>query len=71
MIIAHAEVTLKKERCSDKAYFDKMLKKFSSEVQKNFVLEEVRARRYHYKPSMKRKLRSQIYRNKWKFYNGK
>lgn len=67
-MIIHAQVKLKKERCSDKEYFDKMLKKFSSEVQKSFVLEELRAKRYHMKPSMRRKLKPQICRNKWKFY---
>ena len=34
----NAEVRLKKERCSDKVYFDKMLKKFTNEMNKTFII---------------------------------
>jgi len=67
-MIIKAEVKLKKERCSDKEYFERMLKKFSSEVSRSFIMEELRLKRTYLKPSMLKKIKPQVLRNKWKYY---
>jgi len=64
----NAEVRLKKERCSDKVYFDKMLKKFTNEMNKTFIMDEIRLKRTFLKPSMLKKIKPQVLRNKWKNY---
>jgi len=63
----NAEVKLNKNKCTDKAYFDKMYKKFSFEMQKTFVLEELRLKSRYVKPSQYKKLKAQSLRNKWKY----
>lgn len=63
-----AEVKLDKSKSRDKAYFDKKLKQFTNAVKKSGIMEEIRLKRSHMKPSVRRKLASQISLNKWKFY---
>lgn len=65
----NCEVTLDKNKATNKVYFDKKLKQFSNLVKKCGILEEVRLRRTFMKPSMKRKLAPQISARKWKFYS--
>jgi ribosomal protein S21 len=62
----NVEVKLDKKKCTDKAYFDKMWNKFSREFMNSGVVEELRLKRCYYKPSMLRKIKKQIVRNKWK-----
>lgn len=62
----HAEVKLDKNKSTDKAYFDKMWSKFSRQFMNSGVIEEMRLKRCYYKPSMLRKVKKQIVRNKWK-----
>lgn len=67
-MIINAEVKLKKERCSDKEYLEKMLKKFTNEMNKTFIMDELRLKRTYLKPSMLKKIKPQVLRNKWKNY---
>lgn len=67
--IVNASVTLNKQKCTDKVYFDKMYNKFSREFLKSGVLDELRLKRCYYKPSALRKIKKQLTRNKWKYYN--
>ena len=67
-MIINAEVKLKKERCSDKEYLEKMLKKFTHEMNKTFIMDELRLKRTYLKPSMLKKIKPQVLRNKWKNY---
>jgi ribosomal protein S21 len=62
----NVEVKLDKKKCTDKAYFDKMWNKFSREYMNSGIVEELRLKRCYYKPSMLRKIKKQIVRNKWK-----
>lgn len=68
-MIINCEVKLDKDKCSNKAYFDKKLKQFINNVKKCGVLEEIRLKRSYIKPSQRRKLSAQISANKWKYYN--
>jgi ribosomal protein S21 len=67
--IINASVTLNKQKCTDKAYFDKMYIKFSREFLKSGVLDELRLKKRYYKPSALKKIKKQLFRNKWKYYN--
>lgn len=62
----HVEVKLDKKKCLNKEYFDKMYNKFARLVQKEFILEEVRAKKRYYKPSAFKKIKKEIFRNRWK-----
>lgn len=64
----NVEIKLDKKKCMDKAYFEKMLTKFSREVQRSEVMETLRLKRCHLKPSALRKHKKQIRHKKWKFY---
>jgi len=66
--IVHAEVKLDKRKCTDKAYFDRMLKKFMNNVQRSGVLEDVRLKLRFLKPSQFKKIKKQLQHKKWKFY---
>lgn len=66
--IINAQVTLNKKKSLDKAYFEKAWNKFNREFLKSGVVEELRLKRCFYKPSMFKKIRKEITRNKWKFY---
>jgi len=65
----NCEVKLDKNKAIDKVYFDKKLKRFTQEVKKCGILEEVRLRRTFMKPSVKRKLSKQLSSLKWKYYS--
>lgn len=65
----NCEVTLDKNKASNKVYFDKKLKQFTNLVKKHGVLEEIRLRKTYLKPSARRKLAPQIAARKWKFYS--
>jgi len=65
---ANVTVTLDKKKCTDKAYFDKAYKRFSREVLRAGIAEDLKFKRYYYKPSALRKLKKQFARQKWKFY---
>jgi ribosomal protein S21 len=67
--ITHAQVTLNSKKSTDKAYFDKMYNKFSREFLKSGVLDQLRLKRCFYKPSMLKKVKKELARNKWKYYN--
>jgi len=67
--IVNASVTLDRKKCTDKVYFDKAYKRFSREFLKSGVLEDLRFKRCFYKPSVLRKLKKQVARFKWKYYN--
>jgi len=62
----NVEIKLNKNKCTDKAYFDKMLKKFSDEVKRSFVMEELKLKRVFYKPSAFKKIKKDIKHLKWK-----
>jgi len=66
--IVNACVKLDKKKCTDKVYFDKMVKKFMNEVQRSEVLEELRLKSRFLKPSQLRKLKKQLQHKKWKYY---
>jgi len=61
-------VNLDKKKSTDKTYFDKAYRKFSSEVLKSGILDEVRLKRRYLKPSAFKKFKKEVTRNKWKFY---
>lgn len=67
--IVNAYVKLDKKKSTDKAYFDKAYNKFSREFLKSGVIDELRLKRCYYKPSMMRKIKKEMSRNKWKYYN--
>jgi ribosomal protein S21 len=64
----NAEVILDRKKSKDKAYFDRMYNKFSREVQKSGVLEDLKMRRCFYKPSKKKKVKKEFSRLKWLYY---
>lgn len=66
MSIINAQVKLDKKKCTDKAYFDKAWQRFNREFLNSGVMDELRLKRCFYKPSMLRKIKKQIVRNKWK-----
>lgn len=66
MSIINAQVTLDKKKCTDKAYFDRAWQRFNREFLNSGVMDELRLKRCFYKPSMLRKIKKQIVRNKWK-----
>jgi len=68
MIYENCHVKLDKKKCLDKAYFDKMLKKFTFEVKKTEVMETIRLKRRYLKPSQLRKIKKELAPFKWKFY---
>jgi ribosomal protein S21 len=63
-----SEVKLDPKKCQNKEYFEKMLKRFSNEVRKSEIMEDLRMKRCFYKPSAMRKIRKERQRTKWKFY---
>jgi ribosomal protein S21 len=65
----NAEVSLNGKKSLDKAYFEKALNKFGREFLKSGVLDVLRLKRCHYKPSKMRRVKKELSRNKWKFYN--
>jgi len=67
--VINVSITLDKKKCTDKAYFDKAYKRFSREVLRSGIADDLRFKRYYYKPSALRKLKKQAQRLKWKFYN--
>lgn len=67
--IINVSVTLDKKKCMDKAYFDKAYKRFAREVLRAGIAEDLRFKKYYYKPSVLRKLKKQVARQKWKWYN--
>lgn len=64
-MIIKAEVILNKSKSLEKPYFDKMYNKFSREVQKSFILEEVRFKKFYVKPSKRKKLKKEFFKLKW------
>jgi ribosomal protein S21 len=62
----NAQVKLDPKKSTDKAYFDKMWYKFSRDFMNSGVIDELRLKRCYYKPSMRRKIKKQLVRNKWK-----
>jgi len=64
----NAKVVLNGKKSLDKAYFDKAYNKFNREFLRSGVLDELRLKRCYYKPSVLRKLKKELARNKWKFY---
>lgn len=64
----NAFVQLDKKKSTDKVYFDKAYRKFSSEVLRSGIFEEIRLKRRFLKPSAFKKFKKEITRNKWKFY---
>jgi ribosomal protein S21 len=66
--IIHAEVKLDKKKCTDKVYFDRAVKKFMNNVQRSGVLEDLRLKSRHLKPSQLKKIKKQLQHKKWKFY---
>jgi len=66
MSIINAQVILDKKKCTDKAYFDKAWQRFNREFLNSGVMDELRLKRCFYKPSMLRKIKKQLVRNKWK-----
>ena len=67
--IINAEVKLDKKKSTDKAYFDRAYNKFSREFMKSGVIDELRLKRCYYKPSVLRRVKKEMARNKWKYYN--
>lgn len=67
MSIINAQVKIDPKKSTDKAYFDKMWHKFNREFMNSGVIDELRLKRCFYKPSMLRKIKKQIVRNKWKY----
>lgn len=67
-MIIKSEVILDKSKSVEKPYFDKMYNKFSREVQKSLIIEELRYRRYFNKPSKHKKLKKEFARLKWRNY---
>jgi ribosomal protein S21 len=67
--VIKVSVTLDKKKCTDKAYFDKAYKRFSREVLRSGIAEDLRFKKCYYKPSALRKLKKQFSKQKWKFYN--
>jgi ribosomal protein S21 len=65
----NCEVKLDKNKCTDKTYFDKKYRQFANLIRKHGIMDELRLRRCHMKPSVRRKLAPQISAAKWKFYN--
>jgi ribosomal protein S21 len=68
-MIIKCEVKLEKNKCSNKVYFDKKLKQFTNLVRQCGIMEDIRLRRSHMKPSVRKKLAPQIAARKWKYYN--
>jgi len=66
--IINAQVVLKKKKSLDKSYFEKAWNKFNREFLKAGVLDELRLKRCFYKPSAFRKIKKELSRRKWKFY---
>lgn len=67
-MIIKSKVILDKGKSIEKPYFDKMYNKFSREVQKSLIIEELRYRRYFNKPSKHKKLKKEFARLKWRNY---
>lgn len=67
-MIIKSKVILDKGKSVEKPYFDKMYNKFSREVQKSLIIEELRYRRYFNKPSKHKKLKKEFARLKWRNY---
>lgn len=67
--VVNAYVKLDKKKSTDKAYFDKAYNRFNREFLKSGVLDELRLKRCFYKPSMLRKIKKEMARNKWKYFN--
>ena len=67
-MIIKSKVILDKSKSVEKPYFDKMYNKFSREVQKSLIIEELRYRRYFNKPSKHKKLKKEFARLKWRNY---
>jgi len=65
---ANAEVALNGKKSLDKAYFERALSKFGREFFKSGVLDVLRLKRCHYKPSAMRRVKKELSRNKWKFH---
>lgn len=64
----NSEIQLDRDKATNKLYFDKKLKQFSNDLKKNGIMDELRLRRFHMKPSTRKKLSKQISAAKWKFY---
>ncbi len=62
----NAQVKMDPKKSTDKTYFDKMLRKFGREFMNSGVIDDLRLKRCYYKPSMLRKVKKQLVRNKWK-----
>jgi len=67
--VVNAYVKLDKKKSTDKAYFDRAYNKFSREFLKSGVIDELRLKRCYYKPSALRRVKKELSRNKWKYYN--
>lgn len=67
--VVNAYVKLDKKKSTDKAYFDRAYNKFSREFLKSGVIDELRLKRCYYKPSALRRIKKELSRNKWKYYN--
>jgi ribosomal protein S21 len=64
----NVEVKLDKKKSLEKPYFDKMWNKFNREVQRSFILEELKLKRCYYKPSRFKRLKKDISKLKWRYY---
>jgi len=67
--IVHAEVKLNTKKSTDKAYFEKMYNKFNREFMQSGVIEQLKLKRCFYKPSVLKKVKKELAKFKWKYYN--
>lgn len=64
----NVEVKLDNKKSRDKEYFDRKLNAFIREVKRSEILEELKWKRCHYKPSYKKRLKARMPSYKWKYY---